>query len=66
MSNSSSPRGISFWGLLAIMFIAFKILGYITWSWWWVLCPLWIPFAIFLMIMALAGTVALVSTILEK
>jgi hypothetical protein len=66
MSDSYSPRGISFLGLLTLLFIAFKILGYISWSWWWVLCPLWIPVAIFLFIMALAGTVALVSVFLEK
>jgi hypothetical protein len=27
---------------LALLFIALKLTGYITWSWWWVLAPLWI------------------------
>ena len=35
--------GISFAGLLAIVFITLKLTNYITWSWWWVLSPLWIP-----------------------
>lgn len=26
-------------GLLGILFVAFKLLGYITWSWWLVLLP---------------------------
>ena len=35
---------IGFMGALELMLIAFKILGYIDWSWGWVLAPLWIPF----------------------
>lgn len=32
--------------LLAVVFITLKLLGVsavATWSWWWVLAPLWIP-----------------------
>lgn len=43
MSNNSSSNGIGFFGLLAIVFITLKLLGHITWSWWWVLSPIWIP-----------------------
>jgi hypothetical protein len=39
---SSSTGGVGFSGLLTIAFITLKLLGYITWSWWWVLSPLWI------------------------
>lgn len=47
MSNSSnSSGGIGFTGLLALIFITLKLLGKITWSWWWVLSPLWIAFVI--------------------
>ena len=35
-------NGISFGGILAIVFIVLKILKVITWSWLWVLAPLWI------------------------
>jgi hypothetical protein len=34
--------GIGFAGALTILFIALKLLGVITWSWLWVLSPLWI------------------------
>ena len=37
--------GIGFLGLLTILFIALKLIGVITWSWWWILSPLWIPCA---------------------
>ena len=41
--------GIGFFGLLAIVFITLKLaqIGPVAaWSWWWVLSPLWIPFAL--------------------
>jgi hypothetical protein len=31
---------------LALIFITLKLIGTITWSWWWVLSPIWIPIAI--------------------
>ncbi len=48
MSNksTSSSTGLGFTGLLAIVFITLKLLGKITWSWWWVLSPLWIGFLV--------------------
>lgn len=46
MSNNNrtnaSNGGIGFVGLLTILFIALKLTGFIDWSWWWVLSPIWI------------------------
>jgi len=42
-SSSSSSGGISFFGLLTILFVGLKLTHYIDWSWWWVLAPIWIP-----------------------
>lgn len=42
-NNNNSNTGVSFFGLLAILFIAFKLTGVIDWSWWHVLAPLWLP-----------------------
>jgi len=43
MSNSKeSNSGIGLTGLLTILFIGLKLTGYIAWSWWWVLSPIWI------------------------
>lgn len=44
VSSSSSSSGISFIGLLTIVFIVLKLINYIDWSWWWVLSPMWISF----------------------
>lgn len=42
MENKTTPaRGISFFGLLGIVFIVLKLCGVIAWSWWWVTSPLW-------------------------
>ena len=45
-NNNTATGGIGFCGLLAIVFIALKLIGKIDWSWWWVLAPLWAPTAI--------------------
>lgn len=53
-------NGIGFFGLLAIVFITLKLTGYIAWSWWWVLAPLWIPICFVIVFMIFAFLVALV------
>lgn len=41
-TSNVSSGGIGFTGVLTIVFIVLKLLGKITWSWWWVLSPIWI------------------------
>ena len=41
MSKEVNTGGISFLGLLTIVFITLKLTNVITWSWWWVLLSLW-------------------------
>lgn len=44
MNNSNgNVKGIGFFGLLAIAFIVLKLCGVITWAWWVVLTPIWVP-----------------------
>jgi len=38
--------GISFLTVLFLIFLTLKISKIITWSWWWIFSPLWIPIAI--------------------
>ena len=42
MSKESSSSGVSFMGLLTILFTALKLTNFIDWSWWWVLSPMWL------------------------
>lgn len=37
--------GIGFFEALTLLFIALKLCGVITWSWLWVLSPLWLGLA---------------------
>jgi len=57
MSNSSTSQssgGIGFASLLTIAFIVLKLTGVITWSWVWVLSPIWITLALVIGIIAIA------------
>jgi hypothetical protein len=58
-SNRASSSGIGFTGLLTIVFIVLKLVGVISWSWVWVLSPLWISFALAFVIMGIAGIIIL-------
>lgn len=45
-------------GVLSILLVAFivlKLCGVITWSWLWVLAPLWMPIALVLVILLIVG-----------
>lgn len=44
--TKATGSGIGFLGLLGLLFITLKLIGVITWSWWWVTVPLWGPTAI--------------------
>lgn len=41
-NNTNNSKGIGFVGLLTIAFIVLRLANIITWSWLWVLSPLWI------------------------
>ena len=45
MSNQVSNSGPGVAGFLGLIFITLKLMGYISWSWWWVLAPFWVPIA---------------------
>lgn len=64
-SSSSSSGGIGFCGALTILFIALKLLGYIDWSWWWVLAPLWFGAAIALVLVGLVVGGAWVAVLID-
>ena len=38
--------GLGFFGALTLLFVALKLCGVITWSWLWVLSPLWLSFVV--------------------
>lgn len=55
--NQAPAIGITFLGALTIAFIILKLCGVITWSWWWVLAPLWGPWALALVVFIIGAIV---------
>lgn len=47
--------------LLAILFIILKITGVIGWSWWWVLSPILIPLALWIVAMCVYAIAIMVD-----
>ena len=65
-NNSSSSGGIGFCGLLTVAFIVLKLTEVITWSWWWVLSPLWISAGIVVGILIVALVTAFIVDLSKK
>jgi membrane protein YdbS with pleckstrin-like domain len=65
-NNNSSSSGIGFTGLLTIVFVIFKILGYIKWSWWWVFSPIWISISILVVILFFCLAIWILSELLPR
>lgn len=65
MSNkkTSSGSGITFTGLLTILFIGLKLTGFIDWSWWWVVSPIWISLGVVFTILLV---MALITIFIQK
>lgn len=61
-SSSSSSGGIGFIGLLTVAFVVLKLTGYIDWSWWWVISPIWISIVVGLLVGVVIGLVAAIIT----
>lgn len=53
--KTSSNKGVGFAGLLTIAFIVLKLVGVITWSWVWVLSPIWISIALAVVLIVVAA-----------
>ena len=61
MSSSSSSSGIGFSGALTVLFIGLKLTNVISWSWWWVLSPIWISALIGIAILTIILIAAIVA-----
>ena len=59
--SSSASGGIGFAGLLTIAFIVLKLTGVISWSWLWVLSPIWISVLIAFLVIAIVLIVAIIA-----
>ena len=63
MTNQNEKKASGSIGITTILFVVFlvlKLTGLISWSWWWVTAPLWIPICLCLVItiiFAIAGII---------
>lgn len=57
---------VGFFGLLGLLFIALKLMGFVAWSWWFVLAPLWAPTAIVFGSIALVLVVAALAAVFSS
>lgn len=69
-SKQAVVNSFPFLQILTLIFITLKLLGHITWSWWWVIAPLWIPLvvvgSIFIIIGIVVGVIALGTWVAER
>lgn len=58
--------GGGFSGLLFIAFLILKLCNVITWSWWWVTAPLWMPLAFVIVVSIICVLVLAISEAIEN
>ena len=51
--NKETNSGLGLGMILFLIFMTLKLTGNITWSWWWVASPLWIPVLLVMSVIAL-------------
>jgi uncharacterized membrane protein len=51
----ASSNGLGIGGILFIIFLILKLTNNITWSWWWVTAPIWVPIVLVLVGLLLLG-----------
>ena len=66
MSDINVNGGIGLPGVLFIVFLVLKLVGTISWSWWWVTAPLWGGFAIFLAVGIIAIVIGILFQIFKR
>lgn len=59
MGKQNTSKGIGFVGALQIVFIVLKLCKVISWSWLWVLSPIWINVIVLFILLAILGILEL-------
>ena len=65
-SSTTITGGLGLCQLLTVLFVALKLCGKIDWSLWWVLSPLWLPWAITFVVLGAIGTVCVALQVIQK
>jgi hypothetical protein len=54
-NRDKSSSGLPLVTIHFVVFLVLKLTHVITWSWWWVTAPLWISFAVCLLVIGVAA-----------
>lgn len=63
-NTNNTGGGVGLLGLLGLLFIALKLTGYIDWSWWLVLLPIYGGMALFVSLIALSFVLVIVLSLM--
>ena len=61
-ASSTASGGLSLCSALTVLFVGLRLADVIQWSWWWVLAPIWAPWAL----AAIVGAVLMLVAVAEK
>ena len=61
--QKTTSGGFPFLAILSLIFITLKLCSVISWSWWWVLAPIWGPAVI---VLAIILIICIVEGILRR
>jgi hypothetical protein len=61
MEKQSPSRGVDIFMVVLVVFLILKLSGLVAWSWFWVLAPLWIEVALWLLLGAVVATFAAIK-----
>jgi hypothetical protein len=62
-STQAASGGIGFFGVLFCVFLVLKLVGTVTWSWWWVTAPLWGPWVAIIAVIAVVIVAHLIARV---
>lgn len=57
----SERKGMGLLSWMALLFVGAKLFGFINWSWWLVLIPVWIMLGLLLVILTILGVAYLID-----
>jgi hypothetical protein len=63
MANNSNSLSLSI--IIFVVFLTLKLSNVVDWSWWWVLSPIWLPFAVVLGVIMIVSAFALISIMIN-
>ena len=66
-SNAGAGSAASFpiaW-ILTIVFVVLKLTNTIDWSWWWVLCPLWLSAMFVVGVLILVMLIVMIAALIK-